>query len=66
MAVKVKTGPTFEVGAVEALFQTRPSRIGVFYDVSTDGQRFVIATLQSEEVSPPLTLVLNWTADLKK
>ncbi len=66
MAVKVKTGPTFEVGAVEALFQTRPSTIGVPYDVSADGQRFVIATLQSEEVSPPLTLVLNWTADLKK
>jgi len=36
------------------------------YDVSADGQRFLVATAPDQKSSPPLTLVENWTALLKK
>jgi len=35
------------------------------YDVTADGQRFLVAT-PDEQNSAPLTLVQNWTALLKK
>ena len=46
MAVAVNgKGSTFEVGAVRALFQTRLTALRYGYDVSADGQRFLINTL---------------------
>jgi len=54
---------TFEVGAVRPLFDTPASIVG--YDVSPDGQRFLVNTLV-EENSAPITLVVNWPALLKK
>ena len=41
--------------------------VGYQYDVSPDGQRF-LAILPNEQAAPPEppTLVLNWTAGLKK
>jgi eukaryotic-like serine/threonine-protein kinase len=71
MAVEVKQGPTFEVGEAIPLFQTRAREHISFtdlfsYDVSADGQRFLINTDVGEATSSPLTVVLNWTAELKK
>ena len=66
MAAEVETSPAFRVGAAHALFPTRPRAIGSIYDVSSDGQKFLVANLTSEEASQPITLVLNWTAELKK
>jgi hypothetical protein len=60
-------GSAFQVGAVQSLFETR-ARAGVNakpYDVSADGQRFLINTLV-DAASAPITLVVNWTAALKK
>jgi hypothetical protein len=37
-----------------------------FYDVSRDGQRFVINTEQKQEGVEPMTVILNWAARLKK
>jgi hypothetical protein len=34
--------------------------------VSPDGQRFLVNTLTEEPTSAPITLVVNWTAALKK
>ncbi len=66
MAAEVKEkGSTLEVGAVRALFETRPQRPGFVYDVSPDGQRFLIATTFSEKNSLPVALVVNWTAGLR-
>ena len=58
---------TFEVGAVRPLFELHP-RIGLgnAYDVSADGQRFLVNTLVEESTSAPITLVVNWPALLKK
>jgi Tol biopolymer transport system component len=60
-------GAGFEVGAVKPLFATRiPTRTSYQYDVSPDGQRFLIATAPEQAGSAPITVVLNWTAGLKK
>ena len=70
MASSVKTdGSEFEFGAPKALFKTRMlSWLGNFheFDVSPDGQRFLIGTRIGETTAPPPTVVLNWTALVKK
>jgi eukaryotic-like serine/threonine-protein kinase len=67
MAVAVKIGATFETEAPHPLFETHirngPDR---HYDVSADGRRFLVNTPLGEETSPPITLVQNWTALLRK
>jgi Tol biopolymer transport system component len=58
------TGSRFDVGAVQRLFEV-PTFEGYWpYDVSPDGQRFLVNTM-SEAVSP-LTIVVNWPAALKE
>ena len=57
-------GSRFEVGAVQRLFEV-PMVDGYWpYDVSADGQRFLVNTLESAVA--PLTIVVNWPASLKK
>jgi hypothetical protein len=58
-------GATIEVGAVRSL-DIPVSRPYYRYNVSADGQRFLVATLQEQKSPVPLTLVQNWTALLKK
>jgi serine/threonine protein kinase len=60
------SGTDFKVGAVKPLFQTRPSRPGNVYDVSADGQKFLVNTVRTSESSAPFTLVQNWTKILEK
>jgi Tol biopolymer transport system component len=58
---------TFEVGAARPLFEIRPrTGLGPFYDVSADGQRFLVNTMVDQGTSTPITLVVNWPALLKK
>ncbi|MEP6707320.1 MAG: protein kinase [Pyrinomonadaceae bacterium] len=68
MAVEVNgEGASLEVGAVWALFEARPGGPGNVYDVTADGQRFLVNTaLEQKAPSAPITLVINWTADLKR
>ncbi len=71
MSVDVTAGPTFVAGTARPLFQTRRrehiASADLFsYDVSADGQRFLVNTDVGEVASIPLTIVLNWTAELKK
>jgi len=68
MAVSVGAGPSF--GVPQPLFQTRvPAGVSAnrtHYVPSRDGKRFLVNT-QSDDPSPtPITVVLNWTAGLKK
>ena len=39
---------------------------GLLYDVSTDGQCFLVALEPKQQASAPLTLLENWAALLKK
>jgi len=65
-AVEVNSrGDTFEVGAAKTLFQPLPLRRGNVYDVTGDGQRFLVNLLLQEQTSEPMTLVINWPAALK-
>jgi len=62
-------GSSFEVGVVKPLFDTRTSAAAgtrYAYDVSADGQRFLINTLPGQATSSPVTVVLNWTAGLNR
>jgi serine/threonine protein kinase len=71
MASSVKTGGTeFQFAAPKPLFKTRTlwveGRIYHEYDVSPDGQRFLIGTLIGDPKAPPPTVILNWQAEVKK
>jgi eukaryotic-like serine/threonine-protein kinase len=59
---------SFQVGAVKRLFQTYLSGPRHEYDVSADGQKFLVnsAPPQNGAAPAPITVVLNWTAGLKK
>lgn len=69
MAVRVKTGANFDAGTPVTLFQANPREMQATsemfsFDVSKDGQRFVINT-QLKTAMSPMSVVLNWTANLK-
>jgi hypothetical protein len=67
MAVEVGTGAAFEAGTPQALFVTSlKNASGSHYDVTPDGQRFLLNRPIGEESSPPITLVQNWTAFLNR
>jgi len=60
-------GANFDVGAIKPLFETRIVLGGRYqYAVSEDGQRFLINTAPEQQAAAPITVVLNWTAGLKK
>ena len=65
MAAQVEDrGNGLEVRPVQALFRAAVSPSFSPYDVTPDGKRFVINTLR--EQNTPLTLMVNWMANLKK
>jgi hypothetical protein len=67
MAVEVRTFAAFEAGTPQALFATSlKNASGPQYDVSSDGQRFLLNRPIGEESSPPITLVQNWTVLLTR
>jgi len=71
MAVAVKTGSGFESGSPVALFQThrrQPVSAQDFssYDVSGDGQRFLILTKVDEAKAAPLSILLNWASEMER
>jgi Tol biopolymer transport system component len=70
MAVEIKSGANFESGAPKLLFDTHvpdAAYDGTAYDVTADGQRFIVLTpLEQAPVRSPITVVLNWQAGLKK
>ena len=60
-------GAQFSVGAVHMLFEARWRPGGrSAYDVAVDGQKILGAILVEQPVASPITLVVNWLADLKK
>jgi hypothetical protein len=62
MAVAVKTEPTFEAGDPHVLFENPGSN----FDVTADGQRFLVGVPAREAPPAPIIVVLNWQAGLKK
>ncbi len=58
------SGSGFEVGEVKELFDVpRMPLSGSDYDVTSDGQMFLMNTV-GDSAFEPITLVVNWTAEL--
>lgn len=71
MAVAVKPGASFEAGSPVVLFQThrsQPVSAQDFfsYDVSSEGQRFLLLTKVNDPNPAPLSVLLNWTSEMEK
>ncbi len=70
MATPVKAGSTFEAGVPTPLFQTQIAAsidiTGFDYVVTADGRRFLINTVSGETVPSPITVVVNWSAGLRR
>ncbi len=71
MAAAVTPGASFKADSPVALFQTHRrqpvSSSDVFsYDVSGDGQRFLIITKVDEAAAAPLSIHLNWASEMEK
>jgi eukaryotic-like serine/threonine-protein kinase len=61
-------GSNFEVGELRMLFETTnlpPTNAGSQWSLTSDGQR-VIAITTGETGALPLTLIQNWTGELKR
>jgi Tol biopolymer transport system component/predicted Ser/Thr protein kinase len=65
-------GSAFEVGAVRPLFEIHHRLVGYggffgyTYDVSADGQRFLVNTVTDRPAPVPMTVVTNWIATIRK
>jgi len=68
MSVEITTSPKFEGGVPRQLFQANMKSInqGWCYGVTNDGQRFLVNTFVQNLNSAAMTIVLNWTTDLKQ
>ena len=71
MAADVKTGAGFEAGSPVTLFLTHPrqpiSAMDFFsYDVTGDGQKFLVNTKVDTSNSAPLSVILNWSSEMEK
>jgi hypothetical protein len=58
VAVDVGATQSFRIPVITSAFY--------LYDVSADGQQFLVAAPREQQSVGPLTLVQNWTALLKK
>jgi Tol biopolymer transport system component len=66
VAVTVRATPTLEVGSPTPLFSFE-GRLGwANFDVAPDGKRFLAITRLLFADDQPLSVVLNWTADIKR
>jgi Tol biopolymer transport system component len=68
MAVDIGAGQQFSPGIPHALFQSQAtaSQFVRNYDVTPDGQRFIVALATSDLADQPITVVLNWWAALDR
>jgi dipeptidyl aminopeptidase/acylaminoacyl peptidase len=70
MAVKVTADTVFQLGTPKPLFQAPPgqgswSSIAI-WDVTSDGNRFLMSTPAGDAIPAPFTVVVNWIAGLKR
>ena len=69
MAAEIEAGDTFRARAPQLLFRA-PGVNTLFletllhFDVSEDGQQFLIDVAAEESEQSPVTVVLNWRAEL--
>ena len=64
MAASVQLSPTLTVGVPRALFQLEERAGTVDYSVAPDGQRFLVISRRTDALDLPITVVMNWWAEL--
>ncbi len=64
VAVPVLSGPTFQTGTPQPLFQATFAAVNArgLYRPTADGQRFLVVSPIGREALPPATIVMNWSA----
>ena len=62
MAVDIQTDPEFSAGKPRVLFEA--PELGMWYDLSPDGRKFVMIQNAEESVQPQIHIVLNWHQEL--
>jgi eukaryotic-like serine/threonine-protein kinase len=69
MVVEIQAGTGgIQAGSPRPLFDLRIGNLpgSPYYDVTRDGQRFLVSIIGEETAPTPMTVVMNWTAELKK
>ena len=71
MAVEITTQPTFRAGTPALLFEGQyyyePGPVSANYDITPDGQRFLMVKEgEREEAATQINVVLNWFEELKR
>jgi eukaryotic-like serine/threonine-protein kinase len=68
MAVDIlERGSSLQIGNPQPLFRANFSAVpGVVYDVASDGKKFVTLSPAEQVSTEPITLVVNWTALVKR
>jgi hypothetical protein len=71
MVVKVTAGITFEKPEILCPAPPDPSEQAILYgfpswDITADGNRFIIPVPVADSTPPPFTIILNWQSLLKK
>jgi len=57
---------SLQVVSLRTLWQTKITWFNDSFDVSPDASRFVVDTMSTDETPAPLSLITNWTWELKK
>ena len=71
MSAQINLGiSTIQINTVQSLldlgYDARVPIMRDLYDVTRDGQRFLVELNQGNEVSIPVTLVVNWPGEIGK
>jgi eukaryotic-like serine/threonine-protein kinase len=66
MSVEVRTDASLEAGAPQALFDATMLRNQYSFDITADGQRFLVVTFAQRDGGTPITLIQNWQELLRK
>ena len=64
MTVDVTYSPIFHSEVPKRLFPSHSASI--YWEMTRNGRRFLLPIALTQSASPPYTVVLNWTALLKK
>ncbi|MCW3981973.1 MAG: hypothetical protein NWE81_02510, partial [Candidatus Bathyarchaeota archaeon] len=68
MVVTVETVPEFSASAPKKLFSGRyePCRFGANYDITADGEQFIMIKPEEETEPVQVNVVVNWLEELKR
>jgi hypothetical protein len=67
MVVPVETKPAFKAGTPRVLFEKPYWQAGHDYDVTPDGQHFIMIKRNEQQVAPvQVDVVVNWFEELKR